>query len=32
MKIDIGVLTQFLDKRMKLIFGRDKWIKLKFRG
>ena len=26
------VLTQFLDKRIKFIFVRDKWIKLKFWG
>ena len=29
---EIGVSTQFLDKRIKFIFVRDKWIKLKFLG
>ena len=27
-----GVPTQFLDQRVKFIFGGDKWIKLKYRG
>ena len=27
-----GVPTKFLNKRIKFIFGRDKWIKLYFRG
>ena len=29
-KTQHGVPTQFLNKRIKLIFGRDKWIKLKY--
>ncbi len=28
----LGVPTQFLDKRIKFIFGRDKWIRFKFWG
>ncbi len=29
---ECGVPTQFLDKRIKFIFGGDKWIKLKYWG
>ncbi len=28
----VGCPMHFLDERIKFIFGRDKWIKLKFWG
>ncbi len=31
-KVTTGVPTPFLNKRIKFLFGEDKWIKLKYWG